>query len=59
MQSQGALQVCLAGQMTVANMERRNAAAQDLNSAALVQQQRSVNDVSAANEGNTWLTYIP
>ena len=26
MQSQGSLQVCLAGQMTVANMERRNAA---------------------------------
>jgi hypothetical protein len=59
MQSQGALQVCLAGQMTVANMQERNAAAQDLNSAAVVQQQRSVNDVSAANEGNTWLTYIP
>jgi hypothetical protein len=59
MQSQGALQACLAGQMTVANMERRNAAAQDLNSAALVQQQRSVNDTSAANESSTWQTYIP
>ena len=59
MQSQGALQACLAGQMTVANMERRNAAVQDLNSAALVQQQRSVNDTSAANESSTWQTYIP
>ncbi len=35
MQSQGALQVCLAGQMTVANMERRNAAVEDMNTAAL------------------------
>ena len=60
MQSQGNLQVCLAGQMTVANMERRNAAAEDMNTAALVQQQRSrSNDTSAANEGNTWATYLP
>jgi hypothetical protein len=47
MQSQGALQACLASQMTVANMERRNAAAQDLNTAAFVQEQRSTNDTSA------------
>jgi hypothetical protein len=59
MQSQGAMQVCLASQMTVANMQQRNAAAQDLNSAATVQQQRSTNDTSAAGEGNTWKTYIP
>jgi len=59
MQSQGSLQVCLAGQMTVANMERRNAAAEDMNTAAFVQQQRSTNDVSAANEGSTWTTYLP
>jgi type IV secretion system protein TrbJ len=58
-QSQGAMQVCLASQMTVANMQQRNAAAQDLNSAALIQQQRAVNDVSAANEDNTWQTYLP
>ncbi len=59
MQSQGALQVCVAGQMTVANMERRNAAVEDMNTAAFVQQQRSTNDVSAANESNTWQTYLP
>jgi hypothetical protein len=59
MQSQGALQTCLASQMTVANMQRRNAAAEDLNTAAFVQQQRSVNDVSAANESSTWDTYLP
>lgn len=59
MQNQGALQACLAGQMAVSNMERRNAAATDLNTAAFVQQQRSTNDVSAANESNTWQTYLP
>jgi hypothetical protein len=59
MQSQGVLHACLASQTTVANMERRNAAAIDLNTAAFVQQQRSTNDVSAANEGSTWQTYLP
>lgn len=59
MQLQGTMQICLASQMTVANMQQRNAAAQDLNSAAMVQQQRAVNDTSAAGEGNTWKTYIP
>ena len=59
MQSQGALHACLAGQMTVANMERRNAAAEDLNTAVFVQQQRATNDTSAAKEGSTWNTYLP
>jgi hypothetical protein len=59
MQSQGVLQTCLASQMTVANMQQRNAAALDLNTAAFVEQQRAVNDVSAANEGSTWQNYIP
>lgn len=59
MQSQGALQTCLASQMTIANMERRNAAVEDLNTAVLVQQQRAVNDTSAANESATWQTYLP
>ena len=59
MQSQGVLQACLASQMTVSNMERRNAAAMDLNTAAFVQQQRAIDDTSAANEGSTWQTYLP
>lgn len=59
MQNQGAMQACLASQMAVQNMERRNAAATDLNTAAFVQQQRSTNDVSASNESNTWQTYLP
>ena len=59
MQSQGRLHACLAAQMTVANMERRNAAVEDMNTAVFVQQQRAANDTSAANEGNTWQTYLP
>jgi type IV secretion system protein TrbJ len=59
MQSQGALQACLASQMTVANMERRNAAVEDLNTAVIVQQQRTANDTSAANESSTWQNYLP
>jgi len=59
MQSQGALHACLASQMTVANMERRDAAVEDLNTAVLVQQQRATNDTSAASESSTWRTYLP
>jgi hypothetical protein len=59
MQSQGTLQTCIASQMTVANMQQRNAAAQDLNTVAMVQQQRTANDTSAANEGSTWQNYLP
>jgi hypothetical protein len=53
------LQACLAGQMTVANMQQRNAAVEDINTAAFLQQERSTNDTSAANESNTWQTYLP
>jgi hypothetical protein len=59
MQSQGTLQACLAAQMALANMERRNAHVEDLNTAVFVQQQRSANDTTAANEGSTWDTYLP
>jgi len=59
MQSQGTLQTCIASQMMLANMERRNAAVEDLNTAVAVQQQRATNDASAANEGSTWDTYLP
>ena len=58
-QSQGLLQTCLASQMTVANMQQRNAAVADLNTAAFVQAQRQTNNVNAANESNTWATYLP
>ena len=59
MQSQGVLQACLASEMAVGNMEQRNAAALDLNTAAYVAQQRAADDTSAANESNTWDNYLP
>jgi len=59
MQSQGTLHACLASQMTVANMEQRNAQVEDMNTAVFVQQQRSSNNTNAANEGSTWNTYLP
>lgn len=59
MQAQGALHSCLAAQMTIANMEHRNAAVEDINTAAFVQEQRSTNDASAANESDTWDSYLP
>jgi hypothetical protein len=59
MQSQGVLQVCLASEMAVGNMQQRNAAALDLNTAAYVAQQRAADDTSAANESNTWDSYLP
>ncbi len=59
MQSQGVLQACLAAEMAVANMQQRNAAANDLNTAAFVEAQRATHDMSAASEGNTWQTYLP
>ena len=59
MQSQGVLQACLASEMAVGNMQQRNAAALDLNTSAYVAQQRAASDTSAANESNTWDSYLP
>jgi hypothetical protein len=59
MQSQGVLQACLASEMAVGNLQQRNAAALDLNTAAYVAQQRAADDTSAANESNTWDSYLP
>jgi len=59
MQHQGTMQACLASQMALANMQQRNAAAADLNTAAFVQSQRQMNNMNAASESNTWSTYLP
>jgi len=59
LQSQGVLQACLASEMAVSNMQQRNAAALDLNTAGYIAQQRAADDTSAANEGNTWDSYLP
>ena len=58
-ESQGVLQACLASEMAVGNMQQRNAAALDLNTAAYVAQQRAADDTSAANESTTWDSYLP
>ena len=59
MQAQGTMQACLAAQTAVANMQQRNAAAADLNTAVFVQSQRATHDMSATSESNTWQTYLP
>ncbi len=59
MQSQGVLQACVASQMAVANMQQRNAAATDLNTAVFVQTQHATHNMTAASEDNTWQTYLP
>ncbi len=59
MQAQGTMQTCIAAQMAVANMQQRNAAATDLNTAVFVQEQHATHDMSASSESNTWQTYLP
>jgi hypothetical protein len=59
MQSQGVLQACVASEMAVSNMQQRNAAATDLNTAVFVQTQHSTHNMGAATEDNTWQTYLP
>ena len=52
-QAQGVLQTCLASQMTVANMQQRNAAAQDLNTWSFVQQQQQANPTYVGGGSDT------
>ena len=52
-QSQGVLQACVASQMTVANMQQRNAAAQDLNTWSFVQQQQQANPTYVGGGSDT------
>lgn len=58
-QAQGALHACQAAQAAVQNMAQRTAAANELNNAAFVQQQRSVFSSAPANSSSTWQTYLP
>ncbi len=59
LQAQGIIGTCLAAQATVANMQQRNAAVQDLNDNSFVQQEHLNNPVFAENESGTWTTYLP
>ena len=58
-QSQGALHACIAQQMTVQNMQQRNAMAHDLNLAADVQAQRAANPTGYVNSTSTYTDYLP
>ena len=58
-QAQGALHACIAQQMTVQNMQLRQAEAHDLNLWANVQAQRAANPTSNVASTKTWTTYIP
>lgn len=58
-QAQGALHACIAQQMTVQNMQQRNAMAHDLNLAADVQAQRAANPTGYVNSTNTYTEYLP
>ena len=58
-QAQGALHSCLASQMTVANMQQRNAAAADINRAAFIKQFRASAQNNIGGSSYTWTHYIP
>jgi hypothetical protein len=58
-QAQGALHACQAAQAAVQNMAQRTAAADEINNAAFVQQQRTVFSSAPANSSHTWDTYLP
>lgn len=57
-QAQGVLHACLASQMTIANMQQRNAAAQDLNTWSFVQQQQLANPTYVGG-GSSTNSFIP
>jgi hypothetical protein len=58
-QAQGALHACQAAQAAVQNMAQRTAAADEVNNAAFVQQQRATYSSAPANSSGTWQTYLP
>ena len=58
-QAQGALHTCIATQLAIQNMQQRNAAAHDLNTAAYIRQQNLIAPKHPENEGDTWNNYLP
>ena len=58
-QAQGALHACQAAQTAVQNMAQRTAAANEINNAAFVQQQRATYSSAPANSSSTWDNYLP
>ena len=58
-QAQGALHACQAAQSAVQNMAARTAAANEINNAGLIQQQRASFSSAPANSSSTWQNYLP
>ena len=58
-QAQGALHACQAAQTAVQNMAQRTAAANEINNAGFVQQQRATFSSAPANSSSTWDNYLP
>lgn len=58
-QAQGALHACIAQQMTVQNMQQRNAMAHDLNLQANIQAQRTANPTGYVNTTGAYTDYLP
>jgi hypothetical protein len=58
-QAQGALHACQAAQSAVQNMAARTVAANEINNAAFVQQQRASFSSAPANSSPTWENYLP
>jgi hypothetical protein len=58
-QAQVHLQSCIAAQAVLTNMQQRNAAAQDLNTWASVDAQKTSNPTSYVASSNTWTTFVP
>jgi hypothetical protein len=58
-QAQGSLQTCIATQVAIQNMQQRNAAARDLNTAAYIRQQNITAPKHPENQGDTWNNFLP
>jgi len=58
-QAQGSLHTCIATQLAIQNMQQRNAAAHDLNTAAYIRQQNLTAPKHPENQGDTWNNYLP
>ena len=58
-QAQGALHACQAAQSAIQDMAARTAAANEINNAGLIQQQRASFSSAPANSSSTWENYLP
>ena len=57
--AQGVIHACLAQQMAISNMQQRNAAVDDLNTAAFIKQQQATTPTFDGGGSSTLTTYLP